>query len=402
MQNPFNNPTGLVITGEADWNLFPKLKLDVIVDPMVFRSGQLLLRGRSGVQQVSSGSKPDEVWKALSQNIGSLAAFFDALILNEHLPIIDYGPSFDPDLSSQAIDLVQYCNQNEGILVPVHVENNAYFEAKQEAITLLAERKQLPSELVTAVWTELAAFGYEWKPFIPEAETVPTEQEKALIRFLFGGILFGLYAQRTGAAHLLQPKRSRLYLAASLGESTQDYGNEEALFAEMKRRVKQVTGTKETTYEIEALPPFLPYLLKQDPLTPIDLLRKALALRQKGAVRDYREWRTKLIREWRDYGRIDLTYEKDIKKLTRAVVHEIDPQKDHSPEGQIAMKATLVGLVPAMEIGIQREASLSALWGWFTEKLPGHRHSKLLMRMVIANYAYGKIDQHLKTLWQHS
>jgi hypothetical protein len=167
MQNSFNNPTGLVIMGDADWNLFRELNLDVIVDPMVFRSGQLLLRGRSGVQQVSSGSKPEEVWKALSHNIGSLAAFFDALILNEHLPIIDYGPSFDPDLSSQAIDLVQYCNQKEGILVPVHVENNVYLETKQEAITLLAGRKQLPSELVTAVWTELAAFGYEWKPLIP-------------------------------------------------------------------------------------------------------------------------------------------------------------------------------------------------------------------------------------------
>src|SRR5260370_30497421 len=216
MQDAFNVPAGLVIRGEADWNLFPAMKLDIIVDPMVFRSGQLLLRGRSGVQQVSSGSNPDEVWEALSQNIGSLVAFFDALILNEHLPIIDYGPSFDPDLSSQAIDLVQYCNQDEGILVPIHVEGNAYFEAKQEAITLLAERKQLPPELVTAVWTELAAFGYEWKPYIPEAETLPTEQEKASIRFLFAGHLFGAYSQRTGAAHLLQPQRSKLYLAASL------------------------------------------------------------------------------------------------------------------------------------------------------------------------------------------
>lgn len=230
-----------------------------------------------------------------------------------------------------------------------------------------------------------------------------TEQEKALIRFLFGGLLFGMYANRTGAAHLLQPKRSRLYLAASLGETTQDCGNEEALFAEMKRRVEQITGSKETMYEIEALPPFLPYLLEQNPKSSMDLLKKALELRKKGAVRDYREWRTKLIREWRKYGRIDLTYEKDIKELSRAVVHEIDPQKDHSSEGQIAMKATLVGLVPVAEIGIQREVALNALWGWFTEKLPGHRHSKLLMRMVIANYAYGQnIDRHLKTLWQHS
>ena len=109
-----------------------------------------------------------------------------------------------------------------------------------------------------------------------------------------------------------------------------------------------------------------------------------------------------MIRDWRDYGWIDLANEKDIKKLAQAVVHEIDTQKAHPPEGKIEMKATLVGLVPMVEIGIQSGVPWSGLWGWFTEKLPGRRHSKLLMRMAIANYEYGQIDRHLKTIWQRS
>src|SRR5947209_19556020 len=92
-----DQPNDLIVKQEEDWDRFsaPDLNLDVIVDPMVFRSGHVLLNGRSRAQASSTTKDADDVWQALSQNIGSLVAFFDTLILNEHLPIIDYSFTFD-------------------------------------------------------------------------------------------------------------------------------------------------------------------------------------------------------------------------------------------------------------------------------------------------------------------
>jgi hypothetical protein len=398
----------LMVQKEEDWNQFAQENLDVIIDPMVFRSGHLLLRGKSGIKDTSGSEKPESVWKALSQNIGSLVAFFDALILNEHLPIIDYGYTFESYLGYQADELVQLCNQEEKILHQVHVMGNAYSNARADAIAALNQRKQIEPDLVASIEAEMSAFDYDWNPTIPGLELLTSEGEKAVRQFMFTGLLFSAYAQRTGAGHLLQPKRSRSYLAVSLVEGFTQYGDEQKLFEAVKKIANEAVGSENAALEIDPLPPFLPYLLnlleetsraQKAPKTPTDLLQKALALRKVPAVSDYRNWRAQLVRTWRDVGKIDRAHEKSLKKIIQAVMKEIQGQNGPSPEWEA--KTTFMPVPPfaQAEISVHGELPLDRLWGWTLGKLPGRRYSKLLMRMMLADHEYRLIDHGLRTIW---
>lgn len=75
-----------------------------------------------------------------SANLGSLAAFVDAVVLNDKLPIFDYMSTF-PDRHEQdrADDarLVELCNRDEEVLVPVTVDYAAYRNVKQAALAEL-------------------------------------------------------------------------------------------------------------------------------------------------------------------------------------------------------------------------------------------------------------------------
>lgn len=382
----------LIVSNATDWTHFPSEKLDVIVDPMIFRSGHLLLRGPSG----ALGS-PEDVWQRLYQNLGSLITFFDALILNERLPLIDLGFTFG-DMVVQ--DLTRYCNQYEQILTAVHVTGPAYDEAKNDAIATLSQRRQLPSALAAIVRAEMSTFDYIWDPYIPEIDTLQSDDEKALLRFMFGGLLFGTYAKRSGAGHLMQPGRSKLYLAASLARGPSLLDNEEELFQEMKKMASQMFGSTENTFDLEALPHFLPYLLGSKPKTPLDLLKKALSLRKNGAVRDYRMWRLKLLRNWRDDGHIDPNDIKEINRITQAVKRELKRQGNLLSE--VELKLTFVGIVPTTGIPIPIGTLLNDLWDWTAGVVPGHRYSKLLMRMLRAGFGLRKIEVPLRRLWERA
>src|SRR6266571_1032149 len=81
------------IKDESGWKGLAAAGLDTVIDPMVFRCGELFLRGAGGVES------PDASWDFLSANIHGLQIFFDALILNEKLPVFNYGDTFDMKLN---------------------------------------------------------------------------------------------------------------------------------------------------------------------------------------------------------------------------------------------------------------------------------------------------------------
>jgi hypothetical protein len=61
----------------ADWQGLASRGLDVVVDPMVYRTADVFLQGADGVRKGRStrSRDPDAVWPPLTANIGSLAAF---------------------------------------------------------------------------------------------------------------------------------------------------------------------------------------------------------------------------------------------------------------------------------------------------------------------------------------
>lgn len=391
-----DNPD-LVIESDADWTKFQGGPPDLIVDPMVYRTADVYLRGRAGVEESIPGSDPDQVWYSLSDNIGSLASFFDALVLSERLPIIDYGVTFDSQIGFEQYDLYQRCNDGAGdsVLVSVHVMAPIYTQAKQAALDALDARPSLSPELTYSILRELSAFEYGWQPDLSALKSLPeNEDEVTLLRFLFGGLLFGAYSQMTGAGHLIQPKRSRLFLAAALAVPSAGYEHERELFEELRKVVGQTEGMQEGYFQVDALPPVLPFLLSKDPDTPDDLLRLGLALRKKGAMRDYRAWRKQLVDDWRDKGRIDRSNERVIRKIVDRIQRELAPRGGATAELGLNAGLTGVGLGVGLPIPVGR------LWGWISSQIPGRRYTKLLMRLQLAAHEYRRIDRHLHTLWQ--
>jgi hypothetical protein len=363
---------------------------------MIYRTAEVYLSGRKGAAYILAGKEPTDVWHALSSNVGSLVAFFDALILSKHLPIIDYGGTFDPRLGYDSYGLYQRCNNAAGeqVLVAMHVQDYAYHQAKNAALDALRTWPELPAELSASILQEMSAFDYSWQPDLSDLGPLPEdERQVALLRFLFGGLLFGAYAQTTGAAHLLQPKRSRLYLAASLGAMSAAYQYEQELFDELNAIVNQTEGMQEGHIKLNALPNFLPYLLSQDPKSPSELLSKALVLRKDSAVQAYRNWRTQLVRDWRDKGKIALANEKQMQRITRSVLRKLKLSDDLVANPSLNIGWDGVGVDPGLAIPIGR------LWGWALSHIPSRRYTKLLMRMHLADHEYRHLDRALQRLW---
>jgi hypothetical protein len=63
------------IVNPADWDRLRKMGLTTVLDPMIFRCGELFLKEKL------KGDARDETWDLLSKNTGALAMFFDYLIL---------------------------------------------------------------------------------------------------------------------------------------------------------------------------------------------------------------------------------------------------------------------------------------------------------------------------------
>ena len=80
----------IYIQRDDDWSRMRGQGLTTVVDPLVFRTGDVFLRGQKRITATDPGKDTEAVWKALEANIGSLATFFDLLVLQPQIPIFDY------------------------------------------------------------------------------------------------------------------------------------------------------------------------------------------------------------------------------------------------------------------------------------------------------------------------
>lgn len=382
------------VNTSADWELIRSEGLKVVVDPMVFRSADVFLRGRSGVK-TSPDPKPDEkMWSAISSNIGSLCAFFDALILEERLPMYDYNYTFPGDIEEGKKALVDYCNSQDPVLVPVSVGDAAYQEMKTVAITQLDRQPPIPEPIAKEITEELTAFDWEWRPDLWREYG----NTNALDAFQYGGLLFSAYARRIGADHILQPRRARLYLAASLCSRS---NSEEELFAELTKRLNQGHGEQQELLDMPETPTFLPMLLKHDDSSPRELIERALKLRNSSTVKDYRKWKAAAMEEI-EKGRLSVGLQREVAAIAAAAMRELKVDPDDSG----AVKVKISGkILPVPELGVEAEvetANAASSLSWLLGYLPGRRYRKLLLRMVVAANEYRHIDRHLQQLWSQA
>jgi hypothetical protein len=391
------------ITEPNDWEQFRDKKLNMIVDPMIFRTADVFLRGKGAVLESSEPKHPETIWSAISSNIGALCTFFDTLLLEDYLPIFDYEITFPIDLFVGSQTLIELCNEHEEVLVPVTVRGKAYQEIKQRAVEALDKQPPIPPDTATGILAELSAFDYEWRPDLWRDEKTGAGGERVLDAFRYGGLLFSGYAQRTGADHVVQPKRSTLYLATSFG--AQRANDEKALFAELTRLANSAPEGIQPTADLPPVPTFLPYLLNAGDETPRALLARALKLRKSGAVADYGSWWRREVDQNLKRGKVPNRLQKELHQITAEVIREIGTEASYATKvsAKVAGKVSLVGLVPVPEIGgevgAEKELNPGFGLGWVLRNLPGHRYRKLLLRLVMAQREYWHLDTYLKNMW---
>lgn len=378
----------IAIKETSDWQMLREQHLGTVVDPMVFRCGELFLKG------ASSAAMRVKTWDLLSANLHAVEMFFDALILNTKLPVFNYGDTFDMPLNFDQRVLTRI-NDFDEVLYDIDVEYMPYHEVKIAALAELMKiydgAHKLPQSMAREILSELSAAEYEWNPNIGELQyALESEDERQLAAFLLAGLIFGGYAQQMESEHVLQPKRSRLFLAVSLQAESAGRPLEDLLFEDLKTKANVVCE------DLPWLPTFFPYVLSKAD-TPIALLQEVVKLRRSAEVSDYRQWLQEVMQDWKHNGRISVEKKNDVQAISRSIERVLG----HIPSmPKIEVKATVADALAAKLPGsVDFTPPLQRLWGWFLASLPGNRYRKLLTRAIVADHEYVQLERRIKTVW---
>jgi hypothetical protein len=189
----------------------------------------------------------------------------------------------------------------------------------------------------------------------------------------------------------MQPKRSRLFLTAALGQKA-ERRFEDVLFA----KLAEVTGR--STADVPYTPTFFPYLLAQSQ-GPREMLANTIALRSSPEVRDYRRWLDDALRDFDASGRISAQRRRDVDVIAAAVRAKLASGGATIP---LDVKAMVVDAARGEPQKGVREVAASAtdyIWGFIVENLPGNRHRKLLLRALLADAEYLAIAKRVRSVW---
>ncbi|HZM90573.1 MAG TPA: hypothetical protein VFF31_28900 [Blastocatellia bacterium] len=412
----------LTIAKKSDWEELHKRGLRVIVDPLIYRLGQIFLEGEH-----AAGDKKNVRWHAVEGDLGALVSFFDLIVLNDQLPAFNYTDTFDMGLNFDD-SLGALVNRGDKTLVSVNVDYEPYMTAKQAAVEQLRSRMAdgpfVGEATARDIITSLAAVEYQWEPSLLGLENeLPNAKDVVVARFLGGVLVFAGYAQQTGAPHVLSPRRSRLVTAASIPADSADPAIEADVYKEVRRRLRD-GGAGWREWDVPWTPSFLPYLLSRMNLYkegPDILLERAKELRSRPAVKRYRELRESIASEDADRSTEaikELTAAADIMtreldsnrqelELTRSMFVEVLPKAVGVVVGVAGggLVAGPPGAIAGGLVGLVGEEALKAvqrrLWGWVIDRLPFRSARKLLTRSVRAEHELSSnLGTKLRTVWE--
>jgi hypothetical protein len=382
----------ITVSRAADWQKLRERKLMTVVDPMIFRTADVFLQGAS-----SCGREPQPVWEALSSNISSLVAFFEAIMMRDQLPIFSYSHTFRE--SRLLDDLANY-----DLLVPVVVADEVYETSKRSALEALRGGGPFDATLRGSILSELKAFEYDWQPGM-DLMGDGSDDDRLLNSFLLGGILFGGYAQQLsvphGAAdeqaqHFVQSKRGRMFLAAALNFPSVDFPDAELLerLVAASKKMSPRHGEANAPVAAEQLPAgpaFLPLMLREDPKSPRELLDLALTIRSTKPVEAYRAWRNRLGAELHK-GREPA----DWRKEEQALLADVQVRLGLS---EAASASIAVTVSPDVQVGLEVPVNFRRLSWLLQGLLPKNRYRKLVTQLVAEHSLYTEVTRSLRLLW---
>ena len=369
---------------------------------MVFRAGEIFLRGRSGNALGNAPVLPldaSRAWDFLDKNLLALGFFFDALILNERLPIFNYGDTFDMHLNFEQRVFAAFNDADQPAIEPVDVTWSAYVPIKEKALAALQTRllggskidgPWLPRAEAQLIIAELSHVEFQWDIGLgPQlTDLLPTDLDRRLGRFLLCGMIFGEYADRMQSEHWLQPKRASLFVQATTGGGS-GRKDEQELFEWLAK-----------TYQLPALscwqPTFL-HLVLERAKSLSDIPGIVNKLRKSGPVQDYRAWRTQALHEWKHQGGLSEKSLRSVERLRHALMASMDNVAAAADAG-VAWVETLAKQSP--ETAAKAVAKTAPLFGWVLNEIPGRRHIKLLANSTHARGRYPHIERCVRSLWE--
>lgn len=384
----------ITIETDADWRKLRAARMSAIVDPMIVRSADLWLQGRSG----QTDEKAPHVWAALDKNIDSLEAFFDAFILSERLPLVDYGTTYDSNIGYEPESLYRRVNEEAGesVLRNVHICGQASERARSESLNTLKIRRpaKIEAALLKTVREEFSAFDHQWRPHLGALGRL-SENQEVVARFQYGLVLFGYFSAKAEVGHLVQSKRARVFSSAAVGAPSADY----AIDADLRQQLKEVIeseGKKAgVVLDVPVCPALLSYLLSKQPRNTGELLREAVKLRQNKEIKAYRHWRTKIVSRWQRYGQIDHETEADFRKAVQAALRELGTAAagpERSSDSKLGINLAFLSYAFPPE----------KLLGWIPGLGTGKRHVKVLMQSMRASHEQKNLTKAVQFLWSES
>ncbi len=388
------------VNDRSDWMKLVQRGLTTVLDPMVFRTGDIFLRGRSGTAVGGPPISPEQAENGrafLEKNTLALGFFFDALVLNETLPLFNYQDSFDMHLNFEERAFAALNDGPVAAIEPVDIRG-AYGDIKQKALAILHERyvahdgvPWLAEADAQSIVDELALAENHWDISLDRQleDVLPKGRERCLARFMLGGIIFGEYAQRMKSEHWLQPKRAKLFVQATTTGRPAGVEDEQTLFDWASR-----------TYGLRKLdtsyPSFLALVLG-GAQSMVDVVDRVKELRGRSAVADYRGWRSNALAEWRGGGVSEST-ERTFLRLKERL--GASSAQGAAVEAGVAVVEAYVK--PTPDAAAKVVAKSLPLLGWATDLLPGNRHVKLLAKSVDAQSRYPHINRAIETIWEHA
>lgn len=419
----------LYIYGQEAWDDLATRGLDVVIDPLVLRTGQLFLEGSPADAELA-----DRRWAAIEEDIGALVAFFDLVVLRRQFPAFNYEDAFDPgpNIGDPLGSLVN--SGGDKILFHVDVEHQMYRQAKAAALDELERTINGGGGVTEGVADEIvrttAAVQYEWSPSLERLEEDLTSvRDKRVGRFLLGQLVFAGYAQQTGAPHVLSPGRSRLAAAVGIGAPKADRGHEADVYDELRRR-SLAAGDSWRLRQLPWTPSFLPYLVHQTEskrfrVGPDLLLQQAKDLRETPALERYRTLSRELLSTENENSRdasATLTaaadavarslgsQRKELGTLRRLAVDLLPAAAGALGGATVAGPLGAAGGIVVGEAGkaigklvVEKvtESARDRLFGWYLDGLTNRSARKLLVRAMRADLdIQGSLAKELRIIWE--
>ncbi len=379
-----------------------------VPDPMILRTGEVFA---NGVKAAAALGKSDfEVRAALRENIAGLIQFFDLMVIYDRVPLINYEYTFDG--GSVQLPIATLLGEKA---LPVKIRYGVYEQIKIGALASLSAMDVGRISRFGHQLAELDALRYDWHPGLEPRRSQGWLADEASLdsptrlaaQFLLGGLIFSGFAQASLTDHVVQPKRSRFYLALTAvpemvgGVTRQD---EDAVFAAAEQSLR---GTNAEVRRIDALPPVLPYLLANAPedVSAGDLLKRALDFAKTKDGEAYQR-AARIIRA--DGPKAPQTA--DLAKAAKAEVQALlaPYSKLVQTDGGLKIHAEVKAKVPLVPgfVDATATASISKNLGapawlklWWNDHAPFGGLRKTFSRMWLAAESYESLEKRLLKAW---